>query len=199
MRKTMKYDLIIVGSGSVGAAAGCYAANSGLKVLMIDSAHPPHTQGSHHGDTRLMRHAYGEGEKYVPLVLRAQQLWNALAEMSGEKLFHQTGVINVGPTDSLFIKNITTSIEKYALPVERMDSAAVQTRWPEIQIPEDYIGLFEADSGVLKSELAVETYIRLAQQGEQHSYLIARLPRFSIRMMASPSSLMKAVIRGLNC
>ena len=165
MRKTMKYDLIIVGSGSVGAAAGCYAANSGLKVLMIDSAHPPHTEGSHHGDTRLMRHAYGEGERYVPLVLRAQKLWDALAEMSGEKIFHRTGVINVGPTDSLFIQNITQSVEKYALPVERMDAAAVQARWPEIQIPEDYIGLFEADSGVLKSEVAVETYIRLAKQG----------------------------------
>lgn len=161
----MKYDLIIVGSGSVGAAAGCYAANSGLKVLMIDSAHPPHTQGSHHGDTRLIRHAYGEGEKYVPLVLRAQQLWNALAEMSGEKLFHRTGVINVGPTDSLFIKNIKNSAVKYDLPIEVMSSSAVEARWPEINIPEDYIGLFEADSGVLKSELAVETYIRLAEQG----------------------------------
>lgn len=165
MRKTMKYDLIIVGSGSIGAAAGCYAANSGLKVLMIDSALPPHTKGSHHGDTRLMRHAYGEGERYVPLVLRAQKLWDALAEMSGEKIFHRTGVINIGPSDSLFIQNIIQSVEKYALSVERMDSAAVQARWPEIQLPEDYIGLFEADSGVLKSEVAVETYIRLAKQG----------------------------------
>uniref|UniRef100_UPI00286F080D FAD-dependent oxidoreductase n=1 Tax=Buttiauxella brennerae TaxID=82988 RepID=UPI00286F080D len=82
----MHYDLIIVGSGSVGAAAGCYATHSDLNVLMIDSNHPPHQQGSHHGDTRLMRHAYGEGEKYVPLVLRAQALWDALQEISGEKL-----------------------------------------------------------------------------------------------------------------
>lgn len=161
----MTYDLIIVGSGSVGAAAGCYAANSGLKVLMIDSAHPPHTQGSHHGDTRLIRHAYGEGEKYVPLVLRAQTLWNALAEISGAKLFHRTGVINVGPTDSSFIKNIKNSALKYDLPLEEMRASDVKARWPELVIPEDYIGLFEPDSGVLKSEIAVETYIRLAKQG----------------------------------
>ena len=161
----MKYDLIIVGSGSVGAAAGCYAANSGLKVLMIDSAHPPHTQGSHHGDTRLMRHAYGEGEKYVPLVLRAQTLWDALAEISGEKLFHRTGVINIGPDHSLFIANIKNSASKYNLAVEEMNAAKVQARWPEIIIPDNYIALFESDSGVLKSELAIETYIELAKQG----------------------------------
>ncbi|KOC95141.1 N-methyltryptophan oxidase, partial [Winslowiella iniecta] len=36
----MVYDLIVVGSGSVGAAAGFYATQAGLKVLMIDGAHP---------------------------------------------------------------------------------------------------------------------------------------------------------------
>ena len=36
----MVYDLIVIGSGSVGAAAGWYATRAGLKVLMIDSAHP---------------------------------------------------------------------------------------------------------------------------------------------------------------
>ena len=30
----MKYDLIIIGSGSVGAAAGYYATRAGLNVLM---------------------------------------------------------------------------------------------------------------------------------------------------------------------
>ena len=70
----MKYDLIIIGSGSVGSAAGYYATQAGLNVLMIDAHLPPHSEGSHHGDTRLMRHAYGEGERYVPLVLRAQTL-----------------------------------------------------------------------------------------------------------------------------
>ncbi len=58
----MKYDLIIIGSGSVGAAAGYYATRAGLNVLMTDAHMPPHQHGSHHGDTRLIRHAYGEGE-----------------------------------------------------------------------------------------------------------------------------------------
>lgn len=36
----MKYDLIIIGSGSVGSAAGYYATQAGLNVLMIDAHHP---------------------------------------------------------------------------------------------------------------------------------------------------------------
>lgn len=60
--QTMQYDLIIIGSGSTGAAAGYYARRAGLNVLMTDAHTPPHQEGSHHGNTRLIRHAYGEGE-----------------------------------------------------------------------------------------------------------------------------------------
>ncbi len=58
----MQYNLIIIGSGSVGAAAGYYARRAGLNVLMTDAHQPPHQEGSHHGSSRLIRHAYGEGE-----------------------------------------------------------------------------------------------------------------------------------------
>ena len=91
----MKYDLIIIGSGSVGSAAGYYATQAGLKVLMIDAHLPPHSEGSHHGDTRLIRHAYGEGERYVPLVLRAQTLWDELAALTEDRIFERTGVVNL--------------------------------------------------------------------------------------------------------
>ncbi len=49
----MRYDLIIIGSGSVGSAAGYYATQAGLKVP--DDRCPPssHAEGSHHGDTGL--------------------------------------------------------------------------------------------------------------------------------------------------
>ncbi|WP_258183294.1 FAD-dependent oxidoreductase [Leuconostoc mesenteroides] len=39
------YDLIVIGTGSVGSSTGYYAAKRGLSVLEIDSATPPHTNG----------------------------------------------------------------------------------------------------------------------------------------------------------
>lgn len=160
----MQYDLIIIGSGSVGAAAGYYARRAGLNVLMTDAHQPPHQEGSHHGSSRLIRHAYGEGEKYVPLVLRAQQLWDELAEISGEAVFERTGVINLGPASSAFLANVAASARAFKLEVEELDAQAVMQRWPEIRLPEDYRAIFEPASGVLRSELAVETWIRLARE-----------------------------------
>ena len=160
----MNYDLIIIGSGSVGAAAGFYATRAGLSVLMIDAHHPPHTEGSHHGDTRLIRHAYGEGEKYVPMVLRAQTLWDELAALSGEEIFARTGVVNLGPADSAFLANVERSARQFNLDVEKMTAAQAMARWPEIRLPEHYTALFEPASGVLKSELAIKAWIDLSRE-----------------------------------
>lgn len=160
----MKYDLIILGSGSVGSAAGYYATQAGLNVLMIDAHMPPHKEGSHHGDTRLIRHAYGEGERYVPLVLRAQTLWDELAVLNEDPIFERTGVVNLGPAHSEFLANVEQSARQFNLNVERLDANAIMKRWPEIAVPEDYIGLFEAESGVLHCETAIKTWISLAEQ-----------------------------------
>lgn len=157
------YDFIVVGSGSVGSAAGCYARLAGLSVLMIDSAIPPHEQGSHHGDTRLIRHAYDEGEKYVPLILRAQTLWDALQQHTELPLFQRTGVINVGPERSEFLANMRHSAQRWSIPLESMTASDIAQRWPALRIPDDYEALFEPNAGVLKSENAVATWVKLAR------------------------------------
>lgn len=159
----MVYDLIIVGSGSVGSAAGFYATEAGLNVLMIDAAFPPHRNGSHHGDTRIIRHAYGEGEKYVPMVLRAQTLWEELAVRSGAAIFHRSGVINLGPRHSDFIQTAMNSANTFRLPCETLNAAEIAARWPQFTVPADYLGVFEPQAGYLKSELAIAAYIRLSE------------------------------------
>ncbi len=151
--------------GSVGAAAGYYATRAGLNVLMTDAHMPPHQHGSHHGDTRLIRHAYGEGEKYVPLVLRAQTLWDELSRHNeDDPIFVRSGVINLGPADSAFLANVAHSAEQWQLNVEKLDAQGIMARWPEIRVPDNYIGLFETDSGFLRSELAIKTWIQLAKE-----------------------------------
>ncbi|MBU9848802.1 N-methyl-L-tryptophan oxidase [Rahnella aceris] len=160
----MDYDLIIVGSGSVGSAAGYYATRSGLKVLMIDSAMPPHQAGSHHGETRLIRHAYGEGSRYVPMLLRAQTLWDELAELSSDKIFHRSGVLNIGPENSEFISNVKNSAETYNLVIQSLSAAEIREKWPLFTLQDGYYGVYEPNSGFLQSEMAVAAYIRLARE-----------------------------------
>lgn len=159
----MNYDAIIIGAGSMGMAAGYYLSKSGKKTLLLDSFNPPHNKGSHHGDTRIIRYAYGEGEEYVPLVIKAQELWNDLEKVSGRKIFTQTGVLNVGKEESDFIQNTISSARKYSLPLDIMDANKVQNRWSGITLPNDFIGCFEPTSGVLKCKESIKAYRELAE------------------------------------
>ncbi|MFP3390856.1 N-methyl-L-tryptophan oxidase [Brevibacillus sp. SIMBA_040] len=156
------FDVIIVGVGSMGMAAGYYVAKQGVSTLLIDSHDPPHTMGSHHGDTRIIRHAYGEGKQYVPLALRSQELWRQLEEASGVKLFVQTGVLTAGPHDQPFLQEVKESAERYSLPLEVLSSKEVHERWSGIQLPDDFFACLEPTSGVLYPEKCIDAYRQLA-------------------------------------
>lgn len=164
MTKETVYDVAIIGAGTMGMAAGAYLAKQQIKTLLIDAFDPPHNQGSHHGDTRMIRHAYGEGRQYVTLVKRAQQLWNDLEEESGDKIFEKTGVLGLGPRDSSFLLETVESAKTHNLPLQILTASEIKEKWPGISIPDDFIGCFEADSGFIYCERAIQAYKTIAIQ-----------------------------------
>lgn len=156
------FDTIVIGAGSMGMAAGYFLSKQGVKTLLIDAHNPPHDVGSHHGETRTIRHAYGEGKQYTPLVLRAQELWYELERQSNRKLFFQTGVLGIGEQGSPFIDQTIASAKEYSLPINVLRAKEVRKNWPGILIPESFVGCFETHGGVLLSEECVRAYKQLA-------------------------------------
>ena len=83
-----RYDVIIVGLGAMGSAAAYHLAKRGSRVLGLDRFHPPHTMGSSHGGSRIIRQAYIEDPGYVPLVQRAYDLWAELEARVRDTALH---------------------------------------------------------------------------------------------------------------
>lgn len=163
-----KYEVMIVGAGSMGMAAGYELAKKGVRTLLIDAYDPPHTMGSHHGDTRIIRFAYGEGSEYVPLALRAQELWKQLERDAATTLFLQTGVLSAGPENDAFIRGVRESSERYSLPLEVLRADEIRQRWPGIHVPDHFYGCLESAAGVLFSERCIAAYRKLAvEQGAE--------------------------------
>ncbi|MFD1361899.1 N-methyl-L-tryptophan oxidase [Lentibacillus salinarum] len=160
---TSHYDVIVVGAGSMGMAAGYYLAKEGTKTLLIDAFDPPHSNGSHSGDTRLIRHACGEGFEYVPLAIRAQELWNELQHETTETIFRKTGVVTFGPEDSEFVNQAIAGGKAYSLPIDTFnDGEEINQRWPGINAPEGHFGCYEPEAGVLFSGNCIRTYRKFA-------------------------------------
>src|SRR5688572_12370380 len=85
------YDVIVAGLGAHGSAALYQLAKRGARVLGIDRFAPPHRFGSSHGDTRITREAIGEGNEYVPLVLRSNAIWREIEDATGRDLLTRCG------------------------------------------------------------------------------------------------------------
>ena len=89
----------VIGLGGMGSAALYHLARRGVAVVGFDRFSPPHSNGSSHGRTRIIRLAYYEDPSYVPLLRRAYELWRELEEQTGQRLLRITGSLDVSTLD----------------------------------------------------------------------------------------------------
>lgn len=154
-----RYEVVVVGLGAVGSAALEQLARRGCRVLGLDRFRPAHERGSSHGRTRIIRQAYFEHPAYVPLVLRAYELWQDLERHSGRSLLVRTGLLQVGPRDGAVIDGVLASARAHDLPVETLSAAEVAQRWPGFRLPVDSVGVYEAAAGILRVEDCVQAQL----------------------------------------
>jgi sarcosine oxidase len=157
------YDVVVVGLGGVGSAT-CYAlAKRGVKVLGIDRYHPPHSFGSSHGDTRIIRKSYFEHPSYVPLLKSAYALWAEIESRSQSQLYFPTGLLEIGPGAGVVISGIIKSATEHQLPIERWTMREAQQQFPGIEGDPEWYAIFEKDAGYLLVERCVATYLDQAE------------------------------------
>lgn len=154
------YDVIVAGAGSMGSATCYYLASRGYSVLGLEQFDTiPHVYGSHAGQSRIIRKAYFEHSGYVPLLERAYANWRELEERTGEKVYHQTGLLYCGPQDHDVIKGVKEAATKYAVDIRPVSE---KQDHPYFKLDENDEMLFEPDAGFLLPEKAIALYIREA-------------------------------------
>src|ERR687885_1650898 len=94
-----RYDVIVIGVGGMGSATCYHLARRGKRVLGLERFGIPHTTGSSHGYTRIIRLAYYEHPSYVLLLRRAYELWREIQEVAGEQLLYITRSTDPGAGD----------------------------------------------------------------------------------------------------
>ncbi len=158
------YDVIIVGTGAMGSATAAELSRRGRKVLCFDRFEPPHNLGSSHGLTRIIREAYYESPKYVPIIQKAYENWEKLERDTGESLYLRTGGLMIGPGESQLLKGALLSAQLHHLPHEILDSRQIRERFPAFHPDSDDIGIWEPRAGILFPEKCIEANLRLASK-----------------------------------
>lgn len=158
-----KYDVIVVGIGSMGSAAAYYLAKAGKSVLGIEQFDVPNQMGSHHGETRIIRFAYDEGEYYIDMALHARTLWQNIEKESGQKLYHPVGGLYITHPDCnrFYDAPVKAAVDR-GFEHELLTGREINKRFPAFKLPEDYRAFFEKASGYLLCNQAVKTMAELA-------------------------------------
>lgn len=153
------FDVIILGLGGMGSAAAAHLAARGKRVLGLEQFGPVHDRGSSHGQTRIIRKAYWEDPSYVPLLLRAYELWSELERRSGKQLYLRTGGLMVGDPSSALITGSRRSALEHDLAHEMLDAQAIRSRFPAMRPLPHEIALFEEPAGILFPEACVQAHL----------------------------------------
>ena len=158
------HDVLVLGLGGMGAAALAHLAARGMRVVGVDQDAPPSLRGSSVGETRVIRRAYAEDARYVPLLERAYRLWGELAERAGRRLFTRVGCLNLGRASHPAIQGVLESAERHGLPHDRLAEEEVRERFSVVPRPGD-LGVFEQDAGYLAVEACTGAHLAWATAG----------------------------------
>ncbi len=152
------FDVIVAGVGSMGSAACYHLARRGLRTLGLERFDIPHTMGSHHGFTRIIRLAYYEDPSYVPLLRRAFTLWNTLEQEYGETLLHVTGTIDASGADEVVFRGSLDSCIEHDIPHEVLTGRELNDRFPGYHLPDTHRAVYQPDGGYLVPESCVTAH-----------------------------------------
>lgn len=157
------YDVIVVGAGAVGSAAAYYAAQAGVRVLLVERFEVDHQHGSSYGASRIIRYAY-DNVTCATLMQAAYPAWRAFEAASGEHLLTQTGGIDFGFPDEPSLVETERSLQTIGVPYEVLSPREAEARFPQFRFDDEMKVLYQADSGVLEASKCVRAHVRMARQ-----------------------------------
>jgi sarcosine oxidase len=158
-----RYDAIVVGCGAMGSAASYNLASRGLHVLNLEQYELNHELGSSHGKTRIIRTAYYEDERYVPLLRRAFESWRELESRSGTALLAMTGGLMIGRAEGELVAGVLRSARVHGLRCRRLSASEATEEFSIFKVGEPFEAVHEEEAGVLFPERCIRAFVDLAE------------------------------------
>jgi len=148
----------------MGASVSYNLAKRGLRVLNLERFAVNHKLGSSHGKTRIIRLAYYEDPRYVPLLRRAYESWREAESRSGKRLLQVTGGLMIGLSDGELIQGVLRSARAHGVPHEVLSSSEAEEEFPAFTLGGEYTAVHEPSAGILYAEECVRAYVGLGSE-----------------------------------
>lgn len=150
----------VIGAGVFGSWTAEYLRRAGHRVTLVDMSGPANSRASSGGESRMTRGGYGKDEIYTRMAFASLPEWKALSDTAGLPIFIPSGVLFFSSKPGDYFEGSIAVHRKLGLPLEQLDSAQLQRRFPMIDFSGVVIGLYEAQFGALMARRAVQTLVK---------------------------------------
>ena len=158
----MNWDVIVIGAGAMGSATTYQLAARGCKVLALEQHNIPHELGASAGINRMIRLAYAEDPRYVPMLRRAYRLWRALGRASKQQLLFITGGIDAGQEDSWVVRGSLKACTEQQIKHEVLTASELRKRFPAFRLPRKMVAVYQPQGGFVLAEQSIVAQVSLA-------------------------------------
>ena len=149
----------IVGAGVFGAWTAHALHQRGWQVRILEQHGPANSRASSGGETRIIRSAYGDVSIYARWARASLPHWLALESAAAEGLFVRTGALFLGQNQR-WLADTASELEREGIPHERLDTAALEQRYPQLAFPDAAGAVLESDAGVLFARRSIQVLVR---------------------------------------
>lgn len=179
------FDVAVVGAGVFGGWSAWHLARRGQRVILLDEYGPSNARASSGGETRIIRMGYGPDELYTRSSQRSLAQWKSFCAATGQRLFHETGVLWLAGADDSRVKQSMATLKRCEVPFEEIARPELERRYPQISFEQVTRGFFEPKSGVLLARRAVAAVVEDAvKTGVEFRVARIETPRGSGRLDA---------------
>ncbi|XP_017932202.2 peroxisomal sarcosine oxidase isoform X2 [Manacus vitellinus] len=144
------YDAIVIGAGIQGSFTAYHLAQRRRDTLLLEQFILPHSRGSSHGQSRIIRSVYPE-EYYSRMMPDSFRLWQQLEAEVGIRLYRQTGLVVLGPAGNEELEACRRSLGDSQV----LDPTALARHFPGYRLQAGQVAVLDSTGGVLFADRAL--------------------------------------------
>ncbi|HTS34192.1 MAG TPA: FAD-dependent oxidoreductase [Candidatus Solibacter sp.] len=152
--------IAVIGAGAFGGWTALHLLERGARVTLLDAWGPGNSRASSGGETRVMRGTYGADQPYTEMAARALKLWAKYERKWKRQFLHRTGVLWMASArDDAYERGSLEPLRAAKIKSERLSTAQMKKRWPQINFSEVDWGIFEPDCGYLDARASCKAVV----------------------------------------
>ncbi|XP_077863007.1 peroxisomal sarcosine oxidase-like [Saccoglossus kowalevskii] len=155
MNQDYIWDAVVVGAGVEGSSTAYNLSKNNQKTLLLEQFGLPHSRGSSHGQTRIIRYGYSE-PYYSAMMPECFRIWHDVEKQTGVTLITETKLLTLDIPPYTGLKNKKEVLTNLGIGLESFNGRQLKEKYPMIECGPQYKAILENGAGVIRADKSLK-------------------------------------------